>query len=58
MGLAPYKAKYKKLILEKLIDIKDGSFKLNMKYFNYHRGLTMISEEFINCLNKAWENEI
>ena len=37
MGLAPYgKPKYKDLIMEKLIDLKkDGSFRLNMKYFNY-----------------------
>ena len=48
MGLAPYgEPKYKKLILEKLIDIKeDGSFKLNMKYFNYCAGLTMTNDKF------------
>ena len=48
MGLAPYgEPRYKKLILENLIDIKeDGSFKLNMKYFNYCAGLTMTNSRF------------
>ena len=50
MGLAPYgKPKYKKLILEKIINLKDdGSFRLNMKYFNYCTGLTMINKNFVN----------
>ena len=49
MGLAPYgKPIYQDLILNNLIEIKDdGSFKLNMKYFKYHRGLRMISSAFI-----------
>ena len=48
MGLAPYgKPKYKDLILSELIDLKeDGSFKLNMKYFNYCAGLTMTNGRF------------
>jgi carbamoyltransferase len=48
MGLAPYgEPKFKDLIMKELIDIKeDGSFKLNMKYFNYCQGLTMTSEAF------------
>jgi len=48
MGLAPYgKPVYKDLILKELIDLKDdGSFKLNMKYFNYCRGLTMTNNKF------------
>ena len=48
MGLAPYGTpKYKDLILKKLIDLKeDGSFKLNMKYFNYATGLTMTNKKF------------
>ena len=48
MGLAPYgKPKYKDKILKNLIDLKaDGSFKLNMKYFNYATGLTMTNEKF------------
>lgn len=48
MGLAPYgEPKYKDLILNKLMDLKeDGSFKLNMKYFNYCAGLTMTNGKF------------
>ena len=48
MGLAPYgEPKYSDLILRELIDLKqDGSFKLNMKYFNYGVGLTMTNENF------------
>ena len=48
MGLAPYGSpKFKSLILEKLIDLKDdGSFKLNMDYFNYATGLTMTNKKF------------
>ena len=48
MGLAPYgKPKYKDLILSELMDLKkDGSFKLNMKYFNYCAGLTMTNRKF------------
>ena len=48
MGLAPYgEPKYVHLILDELIDLKeDGSFKLNMKYFNYAAGLTMTNRRF------------
>ena len=48
MGLAPYgKPIFKNLILKKLLDIKeDGSFKLDMKYFNYATGLTMTNNKF------------
>jgi len=48
MGLAPYgEAKYKDLIYKHLIDVKeDGSFKMNMDYFNYCSGLTMTSNKF------------
>ena len=48
MGLAPYgKPKFKDLIIEKLMDLKsDGSFRLNMKYFNYTTGLTMTNKKF------------
>ncbi|CAN4275780.1 COG2192 Predicted carbamoyl transferase, NodU family [Methylophilaceae bacterium] len=48
MGLAPYgEAKYANLIKDHLIDIKeDGSFHLDMSYFNYCTGLTMTSERF------------
>ena len=48
MGLAPYGVpKYKDVIIEKLMDLKkDGSFRLNMKYFNYATGLTMTNNKF------------
>ena len=48
MGLAPYgKAKFKNLIYEYLIDVKDdGSFKMNMDYFNYCTGFTMTNSKF------------
>ena len=43
MGLAPYgEPKYVDLILDKLIDLKDdGSFRMDLSYFNYCQGLTM-----------------
>ncbi|MCX7798485.1 MAG: carbamoyltransferase [Melioribacter sp.] len=48
MGLAPYgEPKYVKLIYDNLIDLKeDGSFKLNMEYFDYCTGLTMTNKKF------------
>ncbi len=48
MGLAPYgKPIFKDLIIDKLLDLKkDGSFKLNMSYFNYATGLTMTNNKF------------
>jgi carbamoyltransferase len=48
MGLAPYgKPKYANLIFDNLIDVKpDGSFRLNMSYFDYCTGLTMTNERF------------
>ena len=48
MGLAPYgKPKYKKTIYDYLIDVKeDGSFKMNMDYFDYAVGLTMTNKKF------------
>jgi carbamoyltransferase len=48
MGLAPYgEPRYADLIRERLIDLKpDGSFRMDMRYFNYCRGLTMTSREF------------
>jgi len=58
MGLAPYgEPKYKKVILDNLIDLKeDGSFKLNMKYFNYATGLTMTNEKFSNLFGQPARN--
>ena len=54
MGLAPYgQPKYRDLILKKLIDVKeDGTFRLNMKYFNYATGLTMTNKNFSNLFNE------
>jgi carbamoyltransferase len=48
MGLAPYgEPKYVDLIYEHLLDLKpDGTFRLNMEYFNYATGLTMTNERF------------
>ena len=48
MGLAPYgEPEYVDLILDKLIDLKeDGTFRLNMEYFNYATGLTMTNKRF------------
>lgn len=48
MGLSPYgEPKYKHLILENLIDLKeDGSFRLDQSYFNYTTGLTMTNKKF------------
>ena len=48
MGLAPYGVpRFKNLILDKLIDLKeDGSFKLNMKYFDFATGLKMTNDKF------------
>jgi carbamoyltransferase len=48
MGLAPYgEPKYKKLILDNLIDLRpDGSFRLDLSYFDYCTGLTMTNERF------------
>ena len=48
MGLAPYgEPKYVDLILDNLMDLKeDGTYRLNMSYFNYATGLTMTSRKF------------
>ena len=48
MGLAPYgEPKYAMLILDNLLDLKpDGSFRLDMAYFDYCTGLTMTNERF------------
>ena len=50
MGLAPYgEPKYKDLIYKHLIDVKDdGSFIMDMSYFNYSVGLTMTNQKFDN----------
>jgi len=50
MGLAPYGSpKYVDSILQHLLDLKeDGTFRLNMKYFNFATGLTMTNRNFHN----------
>ena len=63
MGLAPYgEPKFKDIILDKLIDVKeDGSFRLNMDYFNYAIGLTMTNNKFAKLFNmkrREPENEL
>jgi carbamoyltransferase len=48
MGLAPYgEPKYARAILDNIIDVKDdGSFRLDLSYFDYCTGLTMTNEKF------------
>jgi carbamoyltransferase len=48
MGLAPYgEPKFAQTILDNLIDVKpDGSFRLNLDYFDYCTGLTMTNGRF------------
>jgi carbamoyltransferase len=48
MGLAPYgEPKYVDLILDRLIAVKeDGTFRMDMRYFNYANGLTMTNKRF------------
>ncbi len=55
MGLAPYgEPRYAALIRREMLDIKpDGSFHLNMKYFNYCVGLTMTSGHFHRLLGRG-----
>ena len=52
MGLAPYgEPKYTDIILDRLIDLKeDGSFRMNMEYFDYLGGMTMTNEKFAQVL--------
>jgi carbamoyltransferase len=58
MGLAPYgKPVYYDLILERLMDLKsDGSFWMNMDYFNYCQGLTMTNDRFARLFGGAARN--
>ena len=58
MGLAPYgKPKYKDLIIKELMDLKeDGSFKLNMKFFDYATGLTMTNKKFSKLFGNPVRN--
>ncbi len=54
MGLAPYgEPRYKDLIMDNIIDVKeDGSFRLDMSYFNYCTGLTMTNDKFADLFGK------
>tara|TARA_B100000989_G_scaffold141061_1_gene104971 strand:- start:716 stop:2542 length:1827 start_codon:yes stop_codon:yes gene_type:complete len=54
MGLAPYgENKYSDIILRNIIDVKDdGSFRLDLKYFDYITGLKMVNKEFCNLFGK------
>jgi carbamoyltransferase len=58
MGLAPYgEPKYKKIIMDKLVDIKeDGTFRLNMDYFDYATGLTMTNRKFSSLFGQPVRN--
>ena len=58
MGLAPYgEPKYKNKILNELIDLKDdGTFRLNMKYFEYATGLKMINKKFLDLFGQPERN--
>jgi len=63
MGLAPYgEPKYKDVILRELIDLKeDGSFRLNMEYFDYVAGLKMTGRKFASLFGgppRAPESEL
>lgn len=59
MGLAPYgEPKFKDLIYKNIIEVyEDGSFKLNMNFFNYETGLTMTSKKFELLFGKKVRKE-
>lgn len=63
MGLAPYgEPKYADLIVDHLMDLKeDGTFRLNMDYFEYATGLTMTNRKFNDLFgqpNRSPESEL
>ena len=63
MGLAPYgEPVFYDAIVNNLIDVKsDGSYKLNLDYFDYHNGRTMINEKIYSLFNaskREFESEI
>jgi carbamoyltransferase len=63
MGLAPYgQPKYAGLILDHLIDLKeDGSFRLDLDYFDYCTGLTMTNQKFADLFGapvRDWTKEL
>ncbi len=55
MGLAPYgEPKFYDLIMKNLLDLKeDGSFRMDMSYFNYCQGLTMTNDKFARLFGGA-----
>lgn len=58
MGLAPYgEPTYYDLIMKELVRLcDDGSFRLNMKYFTYHYGLTMTGKKFESLFKEPHRN--
>jgi carbamoyltransferase len=63
MGLAPYgQPKYADLILDHLIDLKaDGSFRLDLDYFDYCTGLTMTNQKFADLFGapvRDWKKDL
>src|SRR5262249_21818428 len=63
MGLAPYgEPKYADLILDHLIDLKDdGSFRLDLDYFDYCTGLTMTNQKFADLFGapvRDWKKDL
>ncbi len=58
MGLAPYgEPRHENVILENLIDLKlDGSFRLNMTYFDYATGLQMTNDAFADLFGGPARN--
>src|SRR3954465_3260085 len=63
MGLAPYgQPKYADRILDHLIDLKpDGSFRLDLSYFDYCTGLTMTNQKFADLFGapvRDWTTEL
>lgn len=58
MGLAPYgEPRFKDLILNSVIDVKDdGSFRLDMSYFDYCTGLTMTNDKFADLFGMPVRN--
>ena len=58
MGLAPYgEPRFKNLIIDKLMDLKkDGTFRLNMDFFDYPTGLKMTNEKFSKLFGQPVRN--
>ena len=58
MGLAPYgEPRFLNVILDNLVDVKpDGSFRLDLRYFNYLTGLTMTNQAFHDLFGEPPRN--